>query len=47
MSLLLQLGMTPAQVGRSLAREEQPGGLITYASIIGLIAAELVAASAI
>ena len=40
-SLLLQYGMTPEQVAKSLARKEQPDGSIQYASISGMIVAEL------
>jgi hypothetical protein len=40
-SLLLQHGHSPASIVKSLAREEQPDGSTAYASVIGLIAAEL------
>ena len=40
-SLLLQFGMTPDAVAKSLARKEQPDGKIQYASISGMIVAEL------
>ncbi|NSX56808.1 ribonucleotide reductase [Parasulfitobacter algicola] len=41
-SLLLQHGHRPEDIAKSLARTEQPDGSMAYASIIGLIAAELV-----
>ncbi|KIT16587.1 hypothetical protein [Jannaschia aquimarina] len=40
-SLLLQHGHRPTEIVKSLAREERPDGSIAYASVIGLIAAEL------
>lgn len=40
-SLLLQHGMTPGEVAKSLARKEQPDGALKYASISGMIVAEL------
>ncbi|WP_299682542.1 hypothetical protein [uncultured Roseobacter sp.] len=43
-SLLLQHGHRPENITKSLARTEQPDGSITYASITGLIAAELAGA---
>lgn len=42
LSLLLQHGLRPADVAKSLARKEQPDGQIAYASVTGLIAAELI-----
>lgn len=44
-SLLLQHGLRPEEVAKSLARAAQPDGSLAYASITGLIADELVAAS--
>jgi hypothetical protein len=41
-SLLLQYGMTPAEVAKSLARNEMPDGSLEYASISGAIVAELI-----
>ena len=41
MSLLLQHGLRPDEIARSLARVEQPGGDMAYASVIGLIVDEL------
>ena len=43
-SLLLQHGHRPADIAKSLSRAERPDGSIAYASIIGLIADELVKA---
>ena len=40
-SLLLQHGLRPEDVAKSLSRVEQPDGTMAYASIVGLIAAEL------
>ena len=40
-SLLLQHGHSPAAIAKSLSRTEQPGGGMDYASITGLIVAEL------
>lgn len=40
-SLLLQHGMSAEAVAKSLARKEQPDGSIQYASISGMIVAEL------
>lgn len=40
-SLLLQHGLTPEDVAKSLARAERPDGSITYASVTGLIVEEL------
>lgn len=40
-SLLLQHGHRPEDIVKSLAREEQPDGSTAYASIVGLVAAEL------
>ena len=40
-SLLLQLGLRPADVAKSLSRDEQPDGSMPYASHIGLIVEEL------
>jgi hypothetical protein len=40
-SLLLQHGFRPADIGKSLARVETGTGEITHASITGLIVAEL------
>lgn len=44
-SLLLQHGLRPQDVAKSLARAPQPDGSIAYASITGQIADEIVAAS--
>lgn len=41
-SLLLQHGLRPEDVAKSLSRSEQPDGAMTYASIVGLIVAELI-----
>lgn len=41
-SLLLQHGHRPKEIAKSLARAEQPDGSMSYASITGLIAHELV-----
>ena len=41
-SLLLQYGMTPADVAKSLSRKEMPDGELEYASISGAIVAELI-----
>lgn len=41
-SLLLQHGHRSEDIAKSLAQAEQPDGTMAYASIIGLIAAELV-----
>ncbi|MBE0455367.1 MAG: ribonucleotide reductase [Roseovarius sp.] len=43
LSLLLQHGHRPEDIIKSLARAELPDGSMAYASIIGLIAAELAA----
>jgi hypothetical protein len=40
-SLLLQHGLLPEDVAKSLSRTEQPDGSMAYASIVGLIADEL------
>lgn len=40
-SLLLQHGLLPADIAKSLARAEQPDGSMAYASIVGLILEEL------
>lgn len=40
-SLLLQLGMKPDEVAKSLARKENPDGTLSFASISGLIVNEL------
>ena len=40
-SLLLQHGLQPEDVAKSLALSEQPDGNTTYASVIGLIINEL------
>ncbi|WP_279389283.1 hypothetical protein [Primorskyibacter sedentarius] len=40
-SLLLQHGLRPKDVAKSLSRVEQPDGTMAYASIVGLIAEEL------
>ena len=40
-SLLLQHGLRPEDVAKSLSRVEQPDGTMAYASIVGLIAEEL------
>ena len=40
-SLLLQHGLRPDEIARSLARVEQPNGDMAYASLIGLIVDEL------
>jgi hypothetical protein len=45
LSLLLQHGHRPEDVAKSLARDEQPDGSLAYASITGLIVAELVNSS--
>lgn len=42
-SLLLQHGLRPEDVAKSLSRSEQPDGSMVYASIIGVIAEELCA----
>lgn len=42
-SLLLQHGHRPEDIIKSIARSEQPDGSMAYASIIGLIAAEVAA----
>jgi hypothetical protein len=42
-SLLLQHGLSPADIAKSLARAEQPNGSMAYASIVGLIVEELIA----
>jgi len=41
-SLLLQHGLRPEDVAKSLSRSEQPDGAMTYVSIVGLIVAELI-----
>jgi hypothetical protein len=41
-SLLLQHGLRPEDVAKSLSRSEQPDGSMAYACIGGLIAEELV-----
>ena len=41
-SLLLQFGMSPAEVAKSLSRKEMPDGELEYASISGAIVAELI-----
>lgn len=41
-SLLLQHGHMPKDIAKSLARQTQPGGGNSYASVIGLIVDELV-----
>lgn len=41
LSLLLQHGLRPEDVAKSLARDEQPEGSIARASIVGLIVDEL------
>lgn len=41
LSLLLQHGHRPEDIIKSLAQSERPDGKMAYASIIGLIAAEL------
>ena len=43
-SLLLQHGLRPAEIAKSLARREQPDGSMAYGSITGMIADQLVAA---
>jgi len=40
-SLLLQYGMKPDEVAKSLARKENPDGTLSFASISGLIVKEL------
>lgn len=40
-SLLLQYGMKPDEVAKSLARKENPDGTLSFASISGLIVNEL------
>ena len=40
-SLLLQCGMKPDEVAKSLARKENPDGTLSFASISGLIVNEL------
>ena len=45
-SLLLQHGHTPEDIAKSLSRLEQADGTMTYASITGIIAAELVGTAA-
>ncbi len=40
-SLLLQHGLRPEDVAKSLSRVEQPDGSMAYASLVGLIADEL------
>jgi len=42
LSLLLQHGHRPEDIGKSLARTEQPDGSMAYASMIGLIVDELI-----
>ena len=42
LSLLLQHGHRPEDIGKSLARTEQPDGSMAYASMIGLIVEELI-----
>jgi hypothetical protein len=46
-SLLLQHGLRPEDVAKSLSRSEQPDGSMIYASIVGLIAEELTLAQPI
>ena len=41
LSLLLQHGLRPEDVAKSLARAEQPGGTMARASIVGLIVDKL------
>ena len=41
-SLLLQYGMTPTDVAKSLSRKEMPDGELEYASVSGAIVAELI-----
>lgn len=43
LSLLMQHGLRPQDIAKSLARTEQPDGSMTYASITGLIVSELIA----
>ncbi|WP_420013263.1 hypothetical protein [Tateyamaria sp.] len=43
-SLLLQHGHRPEDIAKSLARAEQPDGTMAYASVTGLMAAELIKA---
>lgn len=45
-SLLLQHGLSPADIAKSLARSEQPDGSMAYASIVGLMVEELIAKQA-
>lgn len=42
LSLLLQHGLKPEDVAKSLSRSEQPDGSMVYASVIGLIVEALV-----
>ena len=41
-SLLLQHGLRPEEIAKSLSRSEQPDGSMAYASVVGLIARSLV-----
>ena len=45
LSLLMQHGLRPQDIAKSLARAEQPDGSMVYASITGLIVSELIADS--
>ena len=45
LSLLMQHGLRPQDIAKSLARTEQPDGSMAYASITGLIVSELIADS--
>lgn len=40
-SLLLQRDMEPEAIGRSLSRQEQPGGDITFATLTGFLIEEI------
>ncbi|MEP3333316.1 hypothetical protein [Sedimentitalea sp.] len=42
LSLLMQHGLRPQDIAKSLARTEQPDGSMVYASITGLIVSELI-----
>lgn len=44
-SLLLQHGLAPNDIAKSLSRLEQPDGTMAYASITGIIADEIVTAA--
>lgn len=40
-SLLLQRGMEPDQIGRSLSRQERPSGDVTFATLTGFVLTEI------